>query len=91
MTRSLAAALAPHNINVNCLAPGNTATPMNENVRTEPEYEEIYETIKKNTLSNRPFADAREMAGAVMFLSSEDANAAHGSLLVMDEGLSAGY
>ncbi|MBO6782789.1 MAG: SDR family oxidoreductase [Alphaproteobacteria bacterium] len=91
MTRSLAAALAPHNINVNCLAPGNTATPMNENVRTEPEYEEIYETIKKNTLSNRPFADPREMAGAIMFLCSQDANAAHGTLLLMDEGLSAGY
>lgn len=91
MTRSLAAALAPHNINVNCLAPGNTATPMNENVRTEPEYAEIYETIKQKTLSNRPFADAREMAGGVLFLCSQDASAAHGSLLLMDEGLSAGY
>ncbi len=91
MTRSLAAALAPHDINVNCLAPGNTATSMNENVRTEPEYAEIYETIKKNTLSNRPFADPREMAGAVLFLSSDDAKAAHGAMLLMDEGLSAGY
>ena len=91
MTRSLAAALAPHDINVNCLAPGNTATAMNENVRTEPEYAEIYETIKTKTLSNRPFADPREMAGAVLFLCSDDAKAAHGSLLLMDEGLSAGY
>ena len=91
MTRSLAAALAPHDINVNCLAPGNTATSMNANVRTEPEDAEIYETIKKNTLSNRPFADPREMAGAVLFLSSDDAKAAHGAMLLMDEGLSAGY
>lgn len=91
MTRSLAAALAPHDINVNCLSPGNTATAMNENVRTEPEYAEIYETIKQKTLSNRPFADPREMAGAVLFLCSQDANAAHGTMLLMDEGLSAGY
>lgn len=91
MTRSLAAALAPHDINVNCLAPGNTATAMNENVRIEPEYAEIYETIKQKTLSNRPFADPREMAGAVLFLCSQDASAAHGTLLLMDEGLSAGY
>ena len=91
MTRSLAAALAPHDINVNCLAPGNTATSMNENVRTEPEYVEIYQTIKEKTLSNRPFADPREMAGAVLFLSSDDASAAHGALLLMDEGVSAGY
>ncbi|MEK9797019.1 MAG: SDR family oxidoreductase [Alphaproteobacteria bacterium] len=91
MTRSFAAALAPHNINVNCLAPGNTATPMNENVRTEAEYAEIYETIKQKTLSPRPFADAYEMAGGVLFLCSQDASAAHGALLLMDEGLSAGY
>jgi NAD(P)-dependent dehydrogenase (short-subunit alcohol dehydrogenase family) len=91
MTRSLAAALAPHDINVNCLAPGNTATSMNENVRTEPEYAEIYQTIKEKTLSNRPFADPREMAGAVLFLSSDDASAAHGALLLLDEGVSAGY
>lgn len=91
MTRSLAAALAPHDINVNCLAPGNTATSMNENVRTEPEYAEIFQTIKEKTLSNRPFADPREMAGAVLFLSSDDASAAHGALLLMDEGVSAGY
>lgn len=91
MTRALAAALAPHNINVNCLAPGNTATPINENVRTEPEYAAIYETIKDKTLSNRPFADSREMAGAVLFLCSDDAKAAHGTMLLMDEGLSAGY
>ena len=91
MTRSLAAALAPHDINVNCLAPGNTATEMNENVRTEPEYAEIYQTIKDKTLSNRPFADPREMAGAILFLSSDDASAAHGALLLMDEGVSAGY
>ena len=91
MTRSLAAALAPHNINVNCLAPGNTATPMNENVRTEPEYAAIYETIRDKTLSNRPFADPWEMAGAVLFLCSDDAKAAHGTMLLMDEGWSAGY
>jgi NAD(P)-dependent dehydrogenase (short-subunit alcohol dehydrogenase family) len=91
MTRSLAAALAPHDINVNCLAPGNTATSMNENVRTEPEYAEIYQTIKDKTLSNRAFADPREMAGAILFLSSDDASAAHGALLLMDEGVSAGY
>ncbi len=91
MTRSFAAALAPHGINVNCLAPGNTATSMNENVRTEPAYAEIYATIQEKTPSPRAFADPREMAGAVLFLCSEDANAAHGTLLVMDEGVSAGY
>ncbi len=91
MTRSFAVALAPHGINVNCLAPGNTATPMNENVRTEPEYAEIYATIQDKTPSPRAFADPREMAGAIMFFCSDDANAAYGAMLLMDEGVSAGY
>ncbi len=92
MTRSLAAALAPHDINVNCLAPGNTATSMNENVRTEPEYAEIFQTIKDKTLSNRPICrSTRDGRGNVLFLSSDDASAAHGALLLMDEGVSAGY
>ena len=91
MTRSFAVALAPHGINVNCLAPGNTATAMNENVRTEPEYAEIYATIQEKTPSQRAFADPREMAGAIMFLCSDDAAAAYGAMLLMDEGVSAGY
>ena len=91
MTRSFAVALAPHGINVNCMAPGNTATPMNKNVRTEPEYAEIYATIQDKTPSPRAFADPCEMAGAIMFLCSDDAAAAYGAMLLMDEGVSAGY
>jgi 3-oxoacyl-[acyl-carrier protein] reductase len=91
LTRSFAVALAPHGINVNCLAPGNTATPMNENVRTEPEYAEIYATIQDKTPSPRAFADPREMAGTILFLCSDDAQAAYGAMLLMDEGVSAGY
>jgi NAD(P)-dependent dehydrogenase (short-subunit alcohol dehydrogenase family) len=33
MTRALALELAPFNVNVNAIAPGNTATPMNGRVR----------------------------------------------------------
>ncbi len=91
MTRSLGVALAPHGINVNAIAPGNTATPMNENVRTEPEYAEIRETIARNTPSRRLFADASEIAGAALFLASDDANAMYGATMLMDEGSTAGY
>lgn len=91
MTRSLGVALAPHGINVNAVAPGNTATPMNENVRTEPAYEEIRQMIARATPSKRLFADAQEIAGAALFLASDDANAMYGATILMDEGGTAGY
>jgi 3-oxoacyl-[acyl-carrier protein] reductase len=91
MTRSLGVALAPHGINVNAIAPGNTATPMNENVRTDPEYEEIRQSIARNTPSRRLFAEANEIAGAALFLASPDANAMYGATILMDEGGTAGY
>ena len=91
MTRSLGVAMAPHGVHVNAVAPGNTATPMNENVRTEPEYEEIRATIARVTPSRRLFAEPHEIAGAVLFLASEDANAMYGATMLMDEGATAGY
>lgn len=91
MTRSFGVALAPHGIHVNAIAPGNTATPMNENVRTEPEYEEIRQMIARATPSTRLFAEADEIAGAALFLASDDANAMYGATMLMDEGGTAGY
>ena len=91
MTRSLGVALAPHGINVNAIAPGNTKTPMNEAVRTQPEFAEIRQTISERTPSKRQFAEPDEIAGAALFLASEDARAMYGSIVVMDEGITAGY
>ena len=39
LTRSLAIEFGRDGVHVNCIAPGNTATPMNENLRTEAQYE----------------------------------------------------
>src|SRR5439155_7191795 len=38
LTRSLAIEFGRDGVHVNCIAPGNTATPMNENLRTEAQY-----------------------------------------------------
>lgn len=91
MTRSLACALAPHGINVNCIAPGNTATPMNENVRTEDAYAETREIIKSRALSGRPFSDPQEIAAMALFLVSDAAKPMHGETVVMDEGANIGF
>jgi 3-oxoacyl-[acyl-carrier protein] reductase len=91
MTKSIACALAPHGINVNCVAPGNTATPMNENVRTEDAYAETREIIKQRALSGRPFSDPTEIAAMALFLVSDAARPMHGETVIMDEGANIGF
>lgn len=91
MTRALAVALAPHGINVNAIAPGNTETPMNLHIRTEPENAGVRETIAQRTPSKRLFADPNEIAGAALFLASADAQSMHGSVILIDNGITAGY
>ena len=86
MTRTLALALAPHGIDVNAIAPGNTETPMNENIRTDPDHAPTRETIAERTPSKRLFTDPDELAGAALFLASEDAEWMFGSTVIMDEG-----
>jgi 3-oxoacyl-[acyl-carrier protein] reductase len=90
LTKALAIELAPQNINVNAIAPGNTSTPMNEDIRTDPEMKPVYEFMESRTPSNRVYSTAEEMAGVALLLASEDGRAMHGSTVVIDEGVSAG-
>jgi 3-oxoacyl-[acyl-carrier protein] reductase len=89
MTRSLACELAPYNINVNAIAPGNTATPMNEAFRADPASKPYLDAMARATPSNTTFSSPEEIAAAVMFIVTQ-ARAMHGSTLVIDEGISAG-
>ena len=90
LTRSLALELGPHNIAVNAILPGNTATPMNVKIRTEPQFKEMLDGMTAITPSGRTYSDAGDMAAAALFLCSEDGRAAHGSLMLLDEGISCG-
>ncbi|MDE0391328.1 MAG: SDR family NAD(P)-dependent oxidoreductase [Rhodospirillales bacterium] len=90
LTRALALELSPHNIAVNAILPGNTATPMNVKIRTEPEFKEMLDGMAAVTPSTRTYSDADDMASAALFLCSDDGRAAHGSLMLLDEGISCG-
>lgn len=90
LTRALACELAPHGINVNCIAPGNTESPMNEDIRTKPELKPFLDAMAARTPSGRTYSSTEDMAGIAAFLASEDARSMHGSCMLADEGFSAG-
>lgn len=86
-SRALAQELASRGIRINVLAPGNTATEMNAEVRANGETMAAFASI---TPARRVFSPPREMAETILFLLSDKAEAFHGSVLVADEGLSLG-
>lgn len=90
LTKTFALQLAPFNINVNAIAPGNTATSINEDIRTKPEYAERRAMIEATTPSRRKFSEPEDMANAALFLASEDSRAMHGATMLLDEGRAAG-
>jgi NAD(P)-dependent dehydrogenase (short-subunit alcohol dehydrogenase family) len=90
MTRALACELAPHGIRINAVAPGNTATPMNESIRTDAAYSSMLQAMAARTPSGRTYSTPEEMAAMVAFLASEEARSMHGTTVLMDEGFSAG-
>lgn len=90
ITRALSQELAPYGISVNAILPGNTATPMNENIRTEKEFKPLLDLMTDRTPSGRTYSAPLDMARAALFIASDDGRAMHGSLMVLDEGLSLG-
>ncbi len=83
MMRNLAMELAPYKINVNDIAPGAIATPINEAVLENPEE-------KKHALEEIPwgrFGKPEEVAGVATFLASSEADYVTGSTYYIDGGL----
>jgi NAD(P)-dependent dehydrogenase (short-subunit alcohol dehydrogenase family) len=83
LTNALCLELAPFGINVNAIAPGNIVTPMNAELRADPEWAA---KMRERTPSGDDFLPAEDMAGAVVYLASDDARAVHGVILPVDGG-----
>ncbi len=87
MTRALAVELAPHNVQVNGIAPGFFKTEMNTALINNAEFSAW---VEKRTPAGR-WGDPAEIAGAAVFLASPAADYVTGHLLYVDGGFSAAY
>jgi NAD(P)-dependent dehydrogenase (short-subunit alcohol dehydrogenase family) len=92
LTRNVAAELIPHGIRVNCIAPGNIATPMIAGMVTgDPDQ---MDPIKSAMDADSPIKNrggrATDIAQAALYLTSDAAAFVNGHTLVVDAGLTTG-
>ncbi len=84
LTRGMAVELAPHNIQVNAIAPGYFSTEMNRALIDDAEFNAW---VCKRTPAGR-WGEPEELAGLAVFLASPAANYMTGQIVIMDGGMS---
>ena len=80
-TKSLAREMARHQVNVNCVCPGPTDTPL---------FATLPDKVKDGLIRSIPFrrlGTPEEVADAVLFFASERANYVTGQVLSVSGGL----
>lgn len=92
LTLALALELAPHNVTVNCVAPGSTDTDMMDGTfrRTGERMGVPFEMIKKAVAAFVPLgrqAESAEIAAAVAYLCSPAAAYITGQTVSVDGGI----
>lgn len=90
MTRTAALELGRKGITVNGIAPGNTATEMNEHFRADPAFAELLSELERRTPSPHAFADANDIAELALFMAASRCRAMQGTVVLADGGLSIG-
>jgi NAD(P)-dependent dehydrogenase (short-subunit alcohol dehydrogenase family) len=95
LTKSAALDWGPHGIRFNCIAPGSTDTPMLRRVLAElhERHPDVYprdgESVYKEAIALKRFADPKEIAWLVAFLASEASSFMTGALIPIDGGYTA--
>src|SRR3712207_2048983 len=87
LTRSLAVRYGPSGVRVNAIAPGTLKTPAWEKRREEDP--DVFERVAKWYPLGR-IGEPEDVAGAVLFLASDEAAWISGAVLPVDGGLTAG-
>lgn len=88
LTRDLAQTLAPHDINVTCIAPGFVLTNIGDGILNDPENETtrmFLAEIDRRTPMGR-IAEADELKGVAVFLASPASGYLTGHTIVVDGG-----
>jgi 3-oxoacyl-[acyl-carrier protein] reductase len=83
LARNLVVELSPHNITINCVAPGAVITP--RNLKDDPNYA----TTWGNLLPTGRAIETKDIANAVLFLLSPASGQITGQTIVVDGGWSA--
>ncbi|MFJ3038229.1 mycofactocin-coupled SDR family oxidoreductase [Streptomyces tendae] len=96
LMRALAVELAPHNIRVNSVNPGNVDTPMVNNAQmrkiylpevSDPTPEDANEVMKEMSALPTGWLDPQGVSDAVVYLASEEARHITGITLPVDAGM----
>lgn len=85
LTRVIAIEYASHGIRANAVAPGWVETPMTEAVQAHPQ---MFDSLKSRHPAGR-FGTPEEVAGAILYLASDEAQWVTGTVLTIDGGWTA--
>ncbi|MEF8843328.1 MAG: SDR family oxidoreductase [Haloarculaceae archaeon] len=87
LTRAVAAEAGPDGVRVNAVCPGVTETPMPKRDRTDEEWEELASRIAEHYPLRR-LGQPEDVANAMLYLASDEADWVTGQALVVDGGFS---
>jgi NAD(P)-dependent dehydrogenase (short-subunit alcohol dehydrogenase family) len=89
LTKSTALDFAENNIRVNCLCPGRVLTPLVEKVISDSEDPEATRRVLSDDRPLKRMGTPEEIAAGILFLASDEAPYATGTILSIDGGYTA--